>query len=52
LIARKIAVLFRPTDAAAVAIVYMGLPTVLVRYGATARLKKRVAPATIRKSRQ
>ena len=47
LIARRIAVLFRPTAAAAVAMVYMGLPTVLVRYGATARLKKRVTPDRI-----
>jgi len=42
LIARRIAVLFRPTAAAAVAMVYMGvLPTVsMSRYGATAQVKK------------
>src|SRR5664280_2014755 len=42
LIARRIAVLFRPTAAAAVAMVYMGcLPTDLVSsYGATDLVKK------------
>ena len=42
LIARRIAVLFRPTAAAAVAMVYMGvLPTVsMSRYGATALVKE------------
>ena len=42
LIARRIAVLFRPTAAAAIAMVYMGvLPTVLEsRYGATALVKE------------
>ena len=52
LIARRIAVLFRPTAAAAVAMVYMGmLPTVSVsRYGATAQVKKTCMGAAPRSS--